>query len=636
MDFFTNQDAARRNTKYLVVLYVLAVCMLIGLANLLIAFCLWMFDSNNIAQGTTTFAAFFSWSMLGKVSLGVTAVVALAILFKWLSISSGGKAVAESLGGVRISPNSDNIDHQRILNVVEEMALASGMPVPPVFLLAKERGINAFAAGFTPADAVIGITQGSLDSFNREQLQGVIAHEFSHIRNGDMSLNLRLIALLNGILFIGSFGRFIMQHARYSSVSSRRRSADIRFVLIGLAMAVIGWLGIFFGGLIKAAINRQREYLADASAVQFTRNPRGIADALKIIGGSSVGSRIANSAADETSHMFISNALGKLALFNTHPPLKERIRRIDRTWDGRMIVQPIKNDNTHAYTAAAAEAAGKNGAAAVAGAAMALGGVLAGRRAPGEKASDLPFGPLPAGLTDRLHEPLTACALIYALLLDDKEEISKRQLAAITTHGARGTSSLAATLALEMRGMDPSWRIILIEKAMPALRCMTRDQYKNFKKVLLLLIRTDQKVDLFEWCLFQLIHHFLGAEFGDQRPSKPRFKSIDDVADAYALVLSALVHHGHREPATAQRAFNRGANVAGLYNGSLLNVSQCAIEDFSKAVDRLADSYPLLKARLLKGMIETAQFDGTISVMENELITSIAAVMDAPLPRMRQ
>lgn len=635
MDFFSNQDAARRNTKYLVMLYVLAVCMLIGLANLLIAFCLWMFDSNTLADGTTTFAAFFSWSTLGKVSLGVTAVVALAILFKWLSISSGGKAVAESLDGVRISPNSDNIDHQRILNVVEEMALASGMPVPPVFLLAKERGINAFAAGFTPADAVIGITQGSLNSFNREQLQGVIAHEFSHIRNGDMRLNLRLIALLNGILFIGGFGRFIMRHASYSSVSSRRRSADIRFVLIGLAMAVIGWLGIFFGGLIKAAINRQREYLADASAVQFTRNPRGIADALKIIGGSSVGSRIVNTAADETSHMFISNALGRLALFSTHPPLRERIKRIDRTWDGKMLVQQMDKGNTHEHTAAAAESAGKTKTASVAGAAMVMGGLFAGRRVPGENAADLPPGPLPAGLTERLHEPLTACALIYALLLDDKEEISQRQLAAITNQGARGTSSLAATLAREMRSMDRAWRIILIEKAMPALRCMTQDQYKNFKKVLLLLIRTDKKIDLFEWCLFQLIRHFLGAEFGDQRPSKPRYKTIDDIAAAFALVLSALVHHGHLEPATAQRAFNRGANVAGLYNGSLLIESQCAMKDFSKAVDKLADSYPLLKGRLLKGMIETAQFDGTISVMENELITSIAAAMDAPLPRIK-
>jgi Zn-dependent protease with chaperone function len=632
MDFFSNQDAARRNTKYLVMLYVLAVCMLIGLANLLIAFCLWFFDGNSIADGTTTFTAFFTWRMLGKVSLGVTAIVACAILFKWLTISSGGKAVAESLGGVRISPNTDNLDQQRILNVVEEMALASGMPVPPVFLLAKERGINAFAAGFTPADAVIGITQGSLDNFNREQLQGVVAHEFSHILNGDMRLNLRLIALLNGILFIGSIGQFIMRSA--GSASSRRRSVDIRLVLIGLAMAVVGWLGIFFGGLIKAAINRQREYLADASAVQFTRNPGGIADALKIIGGSSMGSRIVNTAADETSHMFISNALGKFAIFSTHPPLQERIKRIDRTWDGEMIVRPGDHVNTQADPGAAPAAAEKSRATAMAGAAMVMGGVLAGRRDPGKKVAGQPPGALPAGLTDRLHEPLTACAVIYALLLDEKKDILEHQLTAITTNGAQGASSLAAKMALEMKGMDPAWRVILIEKVMPALKSMSLNQYRNFKKVLVLLIRTDEKIDLFEWCLFQLIRHFLGAEFGDRRPSKPRFKTIADVADAYALVLSALVHHGHREPATAQRAFNLGATTGGLYNGSLLAESQCAMEDFSKAADRLADCYPLLKARLLKGLVETARFDGTISVMENELITSIAAAMDAPLPRM--
>jgi hypothetical protein len=226
--------------------------------------------------------------------------------------------------------------------------------------------------------------------------------------------------------------------------------------------------------------------------------------------------------------------------------------------------------------------------------------------------------------------------VIYALLLDEKEDNLKLQLATIATKGAQGVSSLSAKMAREMKGMDPAWRIILIEKAMPALKCMSLNQYRNFKKVLVLLIRTDQKVDLFEWCLYQLIRHYLGADFGEQRPSKPSFKTIVDVADAYTLVLSALVHHGHREPATAERAFNRGANVAGLYNGSLLAESQCAMKDFSKAVDRLADCYPLLKARLLKGLIETARFDGTISVMENELITSIAAAMDAPLPRMEQ
>jgi Zn-dependent protease with chaperone function len=611
--------------------------MLIGLANLLIAFCLWFFDGNSIADGTTTFTTFFSWRMLGKVSLGVTAIVACAILFKWLTISSGGKAVAEALGGVRISPNTNNLKQQRILNVVEEMALASGMPVPPVFLLAKERGINAFAAGFTPADAVIGITQGSLDHFNREQLQGVVAHEFSHILNGDMRLNLRLIALLNGILFLGSIGHFIMRNAGSAgSASSRRRSGDIRFVLIGLAMTVVGWLGIFFGGLIKAAINRQREYLADASAVQFTRNPGGIADALKIIGGSTMGSRIVNTAADETSHMFISNALGKLAIFNTHPPLKERIRRIDRTWNGEMIVRSVDHVNTQGHTGAAPAAADKTGATAMGGAAMVMGGVLAGKKASGKKAASQPPGALPAGLTDRLHEPLTACAMIYALLFDEKEDILKHQLATITTHGAQGASSLAAKVAREIKGMDPAWRVILIEKAMPALKCMSLNQYRNFKKVLVLLIRTDQKIDLFEWCLFQLIQHFLGAEFGEQRPGKPRFKTTDNVADAYALVLSALVHHGHLEPATAQRAFNRGATAGGLYNGSLLAESQCAMEDFSRAVDKLANCYPLLKARILKGLVETARFDGTISVMENELITSIAAAMDSPLPRMER
>jgi Zn-dependent protease with chaperone function len=254
-----------------------------------------------------------------------------------------------------------------LLNVVEEMALASGTPTPPVYLMDREDGINAFAAGFSPNDAVIGVTRGTATRLDRDELQGVIAHEFSHILNGDMRLNLRLMGLLHGILIIGMLGYFILRMSFFSQ--GRRRSRDgkdgVPIVVIGAGLAVIGFAGTFFGNLIKAAVSRQREFLADASAVQFTRHPDGIAGALKKIGGFAQGSSIENPNAPIASHMFFGRATsGFNAMFATHPPLAERIRRVDPSWDGEFPENVGRADVDGASRATALGAAGFAGAAA--------------------------------------------------------------------------------------------------------------------------------------------------------------------------------------------------------------------------------------------------------------------------------
>ena len=273
-----------------------------------------------------------SWSLelFIMVALGTILVVGLASLIRIAFLSGGGKVVAESLGGKRLQPNTPNPLETRILNLVEEMAIASGTPVPPVYLL-EEDGINAFAAGYSPADAVVGITRGCAEKLNRDQLQGVIAHEFSHILNGDMRLNIRLSGIIFGIIFLSRIGEIMMR----VSGSSRRRSSNnsdggAALVMIGLGIFIIGLLGGFFGSLIRAAVSRQREFLADASAVQFTRNPEGISGALKRIGGFSSGSEIQSSLAGDYSHFFFSSALS--SMFATHPPLPMRIRRIEPNW----------------------------------------------------------------------------------------------------------------------------------------------------------------------------------------------------------------------------------------------------------------------------------------------------------------
>ena len=275
----------------------------------------------------------------------VLIIVALGSLIKAVKLRKGGKAIALALGGRALIAPATNPDERELQNIVEEMSIASGVPVPAIYVLDREPGINAFAAGFRPEDAVIGVTKGAMQLLTRDELQGVIAHEFSHILNGDMRLNLRLVAWLQGILWIAIAGQGLLQVARHcmrwKSGGDEVNKAGLGLFFFGSLTGIIvyglGSVGLFFGHLIKSAVARQREFLADAAAVQFTRNPMGLANALKKIGGLAHGSRIRSPLAEEASHMFFGNGLAKswFGIFSTHPSLKKRIKLLDSNFDGR-------------------------------------------------------------------------------------------------------------------------------------------------------------------------------------------------------------------------------------------------------------------------------------------------------------
>ena len=644
MNFFSEQDQARRNTKWLVMLFVLAVLALIVLTNVLFAATFWVMQGQGenyyhavelaeAGAGPRSLTYYFSWQSFGKISLAICGVLACVMAFKWLQLSGGGKRVAESLGGQRIHSNTDDPHEKQVLNVVEEMALASGMPVPAVYLLKHEQGINAFAAGNTPTDAVIGITQGAVAHFNREQLQGVIAHEFSHILNGDMRLNIRMIALLSGILFIGQVGEVLMNvSGRRSRYRRSRDSNEGGVFALGLALLAIGWLGSIFGGLIKAAVSRQREFLADASAVQFTRNPKGIADALKVIGGYSGGSRVFSSHASETSHMFIAEALAGWFSFKTHPPLQKRIRKIEPSWDGKMIMRAIKvdqaandfDDKERKREAVMAAAAGVAYTARQQADAMFA-------ETPAAQAKQQ-ISQIPEQLKQLAQEPLGASALVYALLLDQDAAICEQQLAYIQAANVQGLLLQCQQIQQVVAALDKSLRLPLLELAMPALKLMSAEQYKTFKKTLLLVIRADKQFEIFEWSLFQLLRHYLDCEFEKTKSSKPIYKQAKQVEAEYALLLSMLARFGHQDEQDAAKAFYRGANTAGLYTASMLPEADCSMDEFVKASNKLANCYPLLKPKLLKGFADCVKHDGEIHPVEREVIAAIAAVMDCPQP----
>jgi Zn-dependent protease with chaperone function len=351
MDFFEAQDRARRRTRRLVVLFVFAVAGTIA-AGYFLAVALLRHSPRHdrpdyIYSRLDDRMQWWYPDVFAGIAGATLAVVGFASLYKWSQMKQGGAAVAEMVGGRAVDPGTTDLRERRLLNVVEEMAIAAGIPMPAVYVLDEEPGLNAFAAGLTTADAAVAVTRGTLDKLSRDELQGVIAHEFSHILNGDMRLNVRITAIVFGILVIGLVGRGILRGLFYGRARPRGGGRDkgggiAVLVAVGLALLIIGYIGYFFGRLIQAAVSRQREFLADASAVQFTRNPLGIGGALKKIGGYALGGTMIHNSAGEIGHFFIAQAFRSNfgGLWATHPPLDERIRAIEPQWDGRFFDPP--------------------------------------------------------------------------------------------------------------------------------------------------------------------------------------------------------------------------------------------------------------------------------------------------------
>lgn len=571
MDFFTAQDRARRKTTRLLFLFMAAVIALVVLTNLAVA------------------VAFGALSPEGRVNrqlfLVVTAVVcggiALACLFKHLQLASGGKAVAEMLGGRLLDPASVEPAERRLLNVVEEMALASGVPVPPVYVLPEE-GINAFAAGHASADAVIGITEGSTRLLARDELQGVVAHEFSHVLNGDMRLNLRLIAILHGILFIALTGRVLLESMGRSSRRTRSRdNSGLLFLGLGLTLLLIGWVGVFFGRLIKAGVSREREYLADASAVQFTRNPIGLAGALRKIGALNQHGLIASPRAETASHMFFAQAVRSrfLGLFATHPPLDERIRALDPAWRGEfpaMEPQPVSFDADEdvAVSLAASVAPGSPADARTVEYAVQPSSAAAGMHEPDPA--------LRAGC----RHPELAAALALNALLDPAQPLGPRQVAILETR--------AAVLPDAMREqLSSAGAVTVLELAMPALKRLDADARKGLIDAAAALAALDGRLDMREFAVAALLEHHLGASAGHAAAARARFPRVDQVTAPLSVVLSVL------SEGDAGR-FAAAAGVVGMHGLRSVAVKDTDWHAVRAALATLRGLYPLQKPRVFK------------------------------------
>lgn len=644
MNFFQHQDQARRRTGLLVLLFALAVASLIALTNILVlVFAL--YASNGDLSESLVNTEVVPLDSLLSVSLGVLSIIALASLFKLIQLSRGGRAVAEALGGKKINPNTDDPDERRVRNVVEEMAIAAGIPVPPVYLF-EEQGINAFAAGYQTGDAVIGVSRGCINLLDRDELQGVIAHEFSHILHGDMRLNIRLMGVLHGILVIGIIGYYLLRIV--SRVGYRRRSGKndlaLPLLLLGGGLAIIGYAGTFFGNLIKAAVSRQREYLADASAVRYTRNPAGIGGALKKIGGFVKGSHLEHPKAAEMSHLFFAQAISHFlgSLMATHPPLTERIRRIDPNWNGQyphVAQQPPKT--------ILMRDAGQPGVSPVVAGQVSTSNIPEQPKVEdvllasvGELAADqLSYATnlltsIPAAVMDAAHDPFSARALIYCLLLDRRPAIELKQWQQLeSTADARVFAEMCRLNSPEIR--MPRFRLPILELCLPALAQLSDKQYRIFKSNLIHLIKADQAVELFEWAVYRIIIQYIepdnGLVFG-----RRQIKSLKSVGKATELLLSAVAAAGADSPDKAMESFNRAKEMLGLRRIQFVSQSghqsDYSLRDLSRALAILNRLRPLVKPKLLKALCQCVTYDGKVKPIEMELLRAISISLDCPMP----
>jgi Zn-dependent protease with chaperone function len=650
MNFFEAQDAARRKTKVLVVMFFAAVAAIVTCIYFLLVLIL----GGEVAWNTKLFL----WA-----SLGTLAVVAVGSTYKASQLASGGEVLAQLLGGRLISSDTRDADERRLLNVVEEMAIASGVPVPPVYLMEKESGINAFAAGFSPTDAVVGVTRGTMTALSRDELQGVIAHEFSHILNGDMRLNIRLMGVLHGILLIGILGQWMVRSARYAPRSSDTRAsgAILAAILIGLMLMVIGYVGVFFGKLIKSAASRQREYLADASAVQFTRNPSGIAGVLKKIGGLTMGSTLASPNAEQASHMFIADALPRfwLGALATHPPLEDRIRRIEPRWDGRFVrVEPPAKKAPRRREKEEKEdlekILGPEMTAVLAGGVVAGGGAAPARGAQAQRATamrskeilDRVGAPgrehlqyaaqlkaaIPEAVTRAAHEPFGARAVVYAMLLDREKKPRRLQLERLERHADKTVYQETLKLAPEVETLPDETRLPLVDIAIPALSRLSPAQYEAFRKNVRHLVEADEQIDIFEFMLQCVLLRHLEPRFAKKRkPPVVQYYAMKPLASSCARLLSSLAYAGHDEAGRAARAFELGAARVNL-SARILPTGEAGLDAVGEAMDVLTKASPQIKRRVLDACIVTTAADGLATIHEAELLRAVADGLDCPVP----
>lgn len=634
MNFFEQQDRSRRQTRWLLLLFGIAVIAVIAVVDvvLLVSFDLLAPREDVPLLSTANLKANTGVLLGGAAATG--ALIGLASLFKTLSLRGGGGQVARQLGGTLVDPDSRDPLRRRLVNVVEEIALASGVPVPEIYVLEQEAAINAFAAGYSPADAAVAVTRGTLEKLNRSELQGVIAHEFSHILNGDMRLNIRLMGALFGILVLALVGRRVLFHSHYLGRS--RNNGGMAVIALALALVAVGYVGLFFGRVIKSAVSRQREYLADASAVQFTRDPGSIGGALKKIAVFSDHSYL-TADTEEVGHMLFGPGQS-MSLFATHPPLLQRIARVEPGFtedELKVVAARVQRDAERQREAAIREAEQRD------------------RQA----AAPTPFDA--QSIIDQIGNPdmqriLVAAALaeslpgdaahaaravesapvalLYTLLLGD-EDARRLQVRVIEEQLGEKAAEAVRGLADAHGVLDTGQRLPLLEIALPALHRQPAGKLHKLLAAIDAMIRVDGQVDVFEYLMARLVRQYLWESANPHRVSVAGSKSLSRRRDAVRDVLAVVAWHGAPDRPEAALAAYRAAM------GEALGEQPDALPDtrdwmgmLDASLERLDELTTAGKEKLLRALTLAVRHDGKFREAELELVRAVCSAMHVPIP----
>ncbi|MFT4553008.1 MAG: Zn-dependent protease with chaperone function [Chlamydiales bacterium] len=621
MNFFEHQEQARNLSSKLMVLFALAV---LAITLSIWALCLVLLNYQGMQISLLSQGGL---EVLQVVALLTISTITLGSLFKYMQLRmGGGHAVAQAMGGHAIDPGTKDPVERRLLNVVEEMAIASGIPVPTVYLL-EEDGINAFAAGYRIEDAVVGITRGCMERLSRDQVQGIIAHEFSHILNGDMAINIRIMGVIFGILMISTIGRFLVysrSHSR-SRMMGKRDDKSGGIVVFGLVLIFVGWIGVFFGNIIKAAISRQREFLADASAVQFTRNPDGISGALKAIAAHAGGSTLESPGAEESSHMFFGSLGSSMtSLFATHPPLRERISRIDPAWDGNFGPPPEKKNLDRDKKTSKPVSEKKAG----------IDSLIANVGNPG--VMQLAFAAalmqsIPNNLKESLRSSFGARAYCYGILLGKDKEIRKKQIEHLKNKADEEVVTELLTLLPAINDLKIEHRFPLINVGVPALQNLSPQQYDVFSENIIALINADNEVDLFEWSMEQFLLHHVGSKFKRPKIESIGNQHIDTLTEKCSNLMSAMIHFGVKQDFQKHAWEKVQSELSAKINPISWSGQWRLLEE---AITALKALNPVEKQRLLKACIASMYVDKQLPHEAVELLRVVSALLGCPLPPM--
>jgi Zn-dependent protease with chaperone function len=633
MNFFEHQAAARRGTTRMVVLFALAVIGIVVAVNVAVAVLLGsqMRDGGGLA------------GLLLVSTLATLAVIGLGSLYRIASLRDGGESVALQMGATEVPENTTDFQLRRLRNVVEEIAIASGVPVPKLYVMEHESAINAFAAGYAPSDAAVAVTRGALERLNRDELQGVIAHEFSHILNGDMRLNIRLMGTLFGIMMLTLIGQRVLLYGR----AGRSREGQAMLV-IALVALVVGAIGAFFGRMIKAGVSRQREMLADASAVQFTRQTAGLAGALKKIGGLHEGSQLTDRAkTEEVSHMLFGEGLPLSGVFATHPPLVDRIRKLEPGFDPRQLEQLAQR-----WRVAPPDGLQEDIALGLAPSGSAppplpsqtqslnlTPPMVAAQVATPQDDDYLQAGRLVAAMPDDLRalarERDGVIGLLLALLLDPDPDIATRQRVEIAARLGQPLAQRVVDLRRDaLHSLHPMLRLPLASLAFPVLRLRPRPELEGFMDTAHAMVHADGRVSLFEYCLARLLQAQVLESLDPARHAPNGRRKPGNVRQEFATLLAVVAQAGSADAAQAQRSY-----LAGLQR--ILPRDHLPYRPPAEGVLALdavwgpLDSLdPLAKQVMVEAITAAVCHDGHVTLPEAELLRTICGVLHCPLPAM--